>query len=153
LHFLNVAMKKEATVERRREPRVSPIRVRMHLSDRLGEGHLEDINNFGAFVTTDLDLMSGTRIDLEIDIPGQEERSMLPAVIVRRRAEVRYPDRSLPGGLGMRFVANNREELDRIRQTVITTLSLDLLGHGLKRGSAPGVEDTMAFGPSQLRPG
>jgi hypothetical protein len=106
---------------------------------------LEDINNFGAFVTTNLDLMSGTRIGLEIDIPGEPHAKLLPAVIVRRRAEVHYPDKSLPGGLGVKFVANTRDELDRIRQTVITTLSLYLLGHGLKRGSAPGAEETATF--------
>jgi hypothetical protein len=123
------------------------------LPGKLHEGHLEDINNFGAFVTTNLDLMSGTRIDLEIDIPGESQAKLLPAVIVRRRAEVHYPDKSLPGGLGMKFVANTREELDYIRQTVITTLSLDLLGHALKRGSAPGAEETSAFRVPNCRPG
>jgi hypothetical protein len=149
-------MKKEAIAERRREPRVRPenlIRVRLHMPDQLDEGHLEDINNFGAFVTTNLELMSGTRIDLEIEVPGEPQAKLLPAVIVRRRAEVHYPDRSLPGGLGMKFVANTQEELDHIRQTVITTLSLDLLGHGLKRGSAPGAEETSACAVPNGRPG
>ena len=149
-------MKEEDTVERRREPRVRPvshIRVRIHLPDRLDEGHLEDINNFGAFVTTNLDLKSGTRLDLEIAVPGEPETKLLPAVIVRRRAEVLHPDQSLRAGLGMKFVANTREELDHIRQTVITTLSLDLLGHGLKRGSAPGAEEAFAFGSPACRPG
>ena len=149
-------MKKEATKERRREPRVRPagvVRVRLHLPDQLHEGHLEDINNFGAFVTTNLELKSGTRINLEIEVPGEPRATTLPAVIVRRRAEVHYPDKSLPGGLGMKFVANTPEELDHIRQTVITALSLDLLGHGLKRGSAPGAEETIAFTAPSVRSG
>jgi hypothetical protein len=125
----------------------------MHLPGQLHEGQLEDINNFGAFVTTNLDLKSGTRINLVIEIPGEPQASTLPAVIVRRRAEVHFPDKSLPGGVGMKFVANTQEELDYIRQTVITTLSVDLLGHGLKRGSAPGAEETLVFSAPNFRSG
>jgi hypothetical protein len=140
---LPIEMKKE---ERRREPRVrpaGPIRVGIQLTDRLEEGYLEDINNFGAFVTTELSLRSGTRLNLAIHLPGEPEAKLLPAIVVRRRAEIEHAATCLPAGLGMKFIANTREELDFIRHTVITTLSLDLLGHGLRRGSAPSAEETV----------
>ena len=112
----------------------------------------EDINNAGAFVTTVSELKKGTQVLLEIEIPGELETKSLPAVIVRRRAEVCRPNCILPPGLGLKFVAQSEQELDLIRQTVTTMLAIDLLGHGAKPQEKDKPSDTVAYGRPFYRP-
>ena len=116
------------------------------------EGHLEDINNAGAFVATLTELNKGIQVLLEIEIPGELGGKRLPAVVVRRRAEVRRPSRILPPGLGLKFVAHTEEELDLIHQTVTTMLAVDLLGHGNPNNIEDNPNDTVAYGRPFYRP-
>ena len=148
-------MKNEATTERRREPRVKPqgpVPVRILCPGQTVEGHLEDINNAGAFVATLTELNKGTEVLLEIDIPGELDGKRLPAVVVRRRAEVRRPGRVLPPGLGLKFGAHTEEEIELIRQTVTTMLAVDLLGHGNRSNNEDNPNDTVAYGRPFYRP-
>ena len=149
-------MKEEtSTSEKRSEQRVEPVgpvRVRILLPGQDIEGQLEDINNAGAFVTTAIELKKGIQVLLEIEIPGELELKSLPAVVVRRRAEVCRPNRMLPPGLGLKFVAQTEHELELIRQTVMTMLAIDLLGHGSHQHNTNKPNDTVSYGRPFYRP-
>ena len=148
-------MKNEETAERRSEPRVEPkgpVRVRILGPGQTVEGQLEDINHAGAFVTTPAQLSKGTQVLIEIEIPGELDEKPLPAVIVRRRAEVTRPNRTLPPGLGLKFVAQTDKELELVHQTVTTLLAVDLLGHGSGNNNEHKPNDTVAYGRPFYRP-
>ena len=149
-------MKKDtATSERRAEQRVEPagpVKVKILLPGEEIDGRLEDINNAGAFVTTVIELKKGTQVLLEIEVPGEREVKSLPAVVVRRRAEVCRPNQVLPPGLGLKFTARTQQELELIRQTVMTMLAIDLLGHGGGQEKDNKPADTVAYGRPFYRP-
>lgn len=148
-------MKDEATPERRSEPRIAPERpvpVRILCSGQTVEGQLEDINNAGAFVATVTVLSKGTSVLLEIEIPGELDGKKLPAVIARRRTEASRPNRNLPPGLGLKFVAHTEKERELIRHTITTLLAIDLLGHGNRNDSEHKPNDTVAYGRPFYRP-
>jgi hypothetical protein len=149
-------MKKDtATSERRAEQRVEPagpVKVRILLPGEEIEGQLEDINNAGAFVTTITELKKGTQVLLEIEVPGEKAVKSLPAVVVRRRAEVCRPNQVLPPGLGLKFMAQTEHELELIRQTVMTMLAVDLLGHGGGKEKDNKPADTVSYGRPFYRP-
>jgi hypothetical protein len=148
-------MRKETTAERRGDLRVKPqgpVPVHILCPGQSIEGHLEDINNAGAFVTTATELSKGTHVLLEIEIPGELDGRPLPAVVVRRRAEVSRPNGVLPPGLGLKFVAHDDKELDLIHQTVTTLLAIDLLGHGNRNDDEQKPSDTVAYGRPFYRP-
>jgi hypothetical protein len=142
-------------MERRAQRRVQPsgpIRVHILSLGQMAEGTLEDINNAGAFVVTDLELKKGDRVQLEIAIPGEGDTKILPATVARRRAEVRRHKEVLPPGLGVKFVAQTQEDLDYIQQVVMRLLACDLLGQGSKRQYPPGPNDTVSYGRPFYRP-
>jgi hypothetical protein len=118
----------------------------------MADGTLEDINNAGAFVVTELDLKKGDRVQLEIEIPGEGDTKILSATVARRRAEVRRHQEILPPGLGLKFMAQTQEDLDYIQQVVVRLLALDLLGRGSKRYYPPGPNDTVSYGRPFYRP-
>jgi hypothetical protein len=143
-------MTKKATADRRGQARIQPgerFKVHILVEGREEEGFLEDINNTGAFVATKLRVNTGTRIHLSLELPHQSEPSVLQAVVARQREEVHRADSNIPAGLGIKFVADTEEELDRVHKAVTTAVTLDLLGHK-KRSPA----DTVAYGRPFYKP-
>lgn len=135
-------------MDRRLEPRIRPqgrIVVRIHVGpDRLEEGYLVDLNNAGAFVATPLQLENGTRLAVELLIPGIDEPRPLQAVVARCAPEFRGSSKVIPAGLGVAFVGTSAEERQLIQQMVTETLAIDLLGYGIE----PRPTDTIAVSPS-----
>ena len=142
-------MTNPATVDRRGQTRVQPEeRFKVHilaLGERT-EGYLEDINNVGAFVATSLELKKGTRVHLEIEIPGQRQPSVLPAFVARLRAGENDSQKTRPAGLGLMFIIDSDEDLLLVSQVVTTALAIDLLGQDKSKKRTGGPSDTLAYG-------
>jgi hypothetical protein len=94
------------------------------------DARLFDLNNLGAFVSTDLALEKGTTVDIEIALPGIKVPELVHAHVVRQAERFRRGDIVTPQGLGLRFLADNLREEERIRRIVMMTLTLDLLKYG-----------------------
>lgn len=155
LHDRARNMKRAPSRERRAAGRIRtsrPVRVRLLTTHVAAQGLLEDINNFGAFVTTTLELNTGTPVRLEIDIPGEPSRTALPAVVARRRSEVCHPRSILPPGLGLKFVAHTKEELELIHRTVNKTLAFSVLVQSNSKHDASDADAAGAFPRSFYRP-
>ncbi len=142
-------MTKPATVDRRGQTRIEPEeRFKVHilaLGERT-EGYLEDINNVGAFVATSLRLKKGTRIHLEIEIPGQTQPSVLQAFVARLRAGENDSQNTSPSGLGLMFITDSEEDLRLVSRVVTTALAIDLLGQDKSKKRAGGPSDTLSYG-------
>lgn len=123
-------------MDRRLEPRVKPqgrIVVRLHLGpEREEQGYLVDLNNVGAFVATPLQIDQGTRLTLELEIPGMDAARPLHAVVARCAPEIRGKTKVIPAGVGVAFVGTTAEERRLIQQLVTETLAIDLLGYGIE---------------------
>jgi Tfp pilus assembly protein PilZ len=118
--------------------------VRIHLGpDQCEDGYLVDLNNAGAFVATSLELEKGTRLAVELQIPGIEEPRPLQAVVARCSPEIRGASKVIPAGMGVAFVGATAEERQLIQQMVTETLAIDLLGYGIERRPT----DTIAARP------
>lgn len=142
-------MTKQATVDRRGQTQLQPDeRFKVHIlaPGERAEGYLEDINNVGAFVETNLGVKKGTRVHLEIEIPGQAQPSVLPAVVARLRTEGNDSQNTRPAGLGLMFITDSEEELRLVSQVVTTALAIDLLGHNEPKKSTHGPCDTVSYG-------
>jgi hypothetical protein len=132
----------QPAVERRREPRVQlDSHATVHIfnprepeagsvSPQEVDGKLFDVNSLGAFVATDLVIDPGSKLDLAIDIQGIERPNLVRAVVARTAEKVRHPGKISPAGLGLRFLAETQEELERIQRFVLETIMLDLLKYG-----------------------
>lgn len=97
---------------------------------KIAEGHLHDLNNYGALVATDLVLEKGFEILLELQVPGSPRPNPIRAVVARRADRIRNSEGVMPAGLGLCFLADSKDERERIRELVKTTLTLDLLDFG-----------------------
>jgi len=129
-------------VERRQQPRVQleeDLIVRIHkpsdhdaalINFSTRDAQLFDINNLGAFVSTDLALQKGASVDIEIELPGMQVPTLVHAQVARQAQRLQRGDRVTPRGLGLRFLAESFEEQERIRRIVMTTLILDLMKYG-----------------------
>ncbi len=149
-------MTNESVVDRRGQIRVHPeerFKVHILVLGERNEGYLEDINNVGAFVATTLDLKKGTRVHLELEIPGQPQPSTLPAVVARRRAERHDSQNTRPAGLGIMFITETEKDSRLVKQVVTTALAIDLLGQDKSKRRARGPSDTLAYGRPFYRPG
>lgn len=132
----------QPAVERRREPRVQlDSLAKVHIFNAQGQssgsgtsqevdGKLFDVNSLGAFVATDLVIEPGSQLDLAVEMQGIERPNLLRAVVARTAEKVRLPGRISPAGLGLRFLAQTQEELERIQRFVLETIMLDLLKYG-----------------------
>jgi hypothetical protein len=132
----------QPAVERRREPRVqldslATVHIFNAREPNAGladskevDGRLFDLNSLGAFVATDLVIDPGSKLDLAIDIQGIERPNLLRAEVARTADKVQYSGRISPAGLGLRFLAETQEELERIQRFVLETIMLDLLKYG-----------------------
>ncbi len=142
-------MTNPATIDRRGQTRVQPaeaFKVYILAHGERNEGYLEDINKVGAFVTTGLRLKKGTRVHLEIDIPGQAQPNRLPAFVARLRAEENDSRNARPAGLGLMFITESEEDLRLVSQVVTTALAIDLLGQDKSQRRTGGPSDTVAYG-------
>lgn len=136
-------------MDRRQQPRFQPeglMKVRIFAPGRLQEGYLVDLNNAGAFVATDLVLEKGTRVHLELTVPGEEHPCPVQAVVAHCSREIRSPKRVIPAGLGLAFVGQSQADRQLIQQIVMTALAVDLLGY-----KKPGPADTLAYGREVYR--
>jgi hypothetical protein len=100
------------------------------LNTSTSDGYLFDLNNLGAFVATEIDLKIGRPIDIVIDLPGMRLPAEVPALVARRADRIQRYDRIVPEGLGLRFIAESKEDEERIRRIVTMVLTLDLLKYG-----------------------
>lgn len=135
-------------VDRRRQPRVKPsgiIQVRLHHGDQVREGHLVDINQTGVYVATDLILERGVELELQVGIPGETDPRPVRARVARFKGEILDHRDPVPVGLGLEFLADNEDEARLIRETVNTTLALDLLGYGNRKHAEPKPTDTNVY--------
>jgi hypothetical protein len=99
----------------------------------VAERYLYDINNSGAFVATDLTLDRGCPIQVEIVTPGNTVLKPVSATV----AHCARDRENVPGGMGIRFLAETIEEHDRISDIVMSTLALDLLDFGYRKRKKP----------------
>lgn len=135
-------------IERRRQPRVKPsglIQVRILNGDVIGDGHLVDINQTGAYVATDFRVERGVEITLQVGIPGQCHPKPVRARVARFKGEILDHTDPVPVGIGLEFLAATEEEEALIRETVNTTVALDLLGYGNRKHAEPKPTDTNVF--------
>jgi hypothetical protein len=129
-------------IERRQQPRIQLEEdqiVRIHaprerytglVNFSITDGRLFDLNNLGAFVSTELSLEKGAAVDVEIALPGMRVPELVHALVARQAERFQRGDRTTPQGLGLRFLADNLREQERIRRIVMMTLTLDLLKYG-----------------------
>lgn len=135
-------------MERRSQPRVQTegvVRVRILAGGRLERGSLFDLNNAGAFIATDLVLEKGEKVHLELELPGDDEAQPLQAIVARCSGEIQGRKTTIPAGLGVVFIAKTSKERQLIQKVVMTTLALDLLGYGYRKGEGT-KEDTVPPG-------
>lgn len=136
------ALDRPIATERRRQRRVSlsgTTKVRIIAPSKkqngiagvkVAEGYLRDLNNYGAFVATDLVLARGSQILLELEVPGSSRPKPMRAEVARHAQRTRNNESVVPAGIGVCFLADSKDESERIRELVKTTLTLDLLDFG-----------------------
>jgi hypothetical protein len=98
----------------------------------LADGYLYDLNLYGAFIATDLDLARGSPIELGLVIPGSSQPT-LHALVARRAGRTRGGRGVVPAGLGVSFVARTNDERERIHLLVTAIVTLDLLDYGYEK--------------------
>ena len=106
-------------------------------------GRVIDLNNAGAFVATDLVLETNTAVEVELQIPGENESLPLKAVVARCTEEVEGKTRVIPAGLGLVFITDTVMEREFIQKAVLETLKGALATTRMNRSSAPATDETV----------
>ena len=106
-------------------------------------GRVIDLNNAGAFVATDLVLATNTAVEVELQIPGNDESLPLKAVVARCTEEVEGKARIIPAGLGLVFITDTVMEREFIQKAVLETLKGALATTRMNRSSAPATDETV----------
>lgn len=115
--------------ERRRHPRIPVdqlMEVLLVADDVETVGRVVDLNNAGAFVATDLVLEKGTKIQVELRLPGVDKSLPLQALVARRIEAVEGRHHTIPAGLGLVFLTTNVMERSFVQMAVLEALKSSL---------------------------
>lgn len=132
--------------ERRRQRRIPVEHVmeaRLVVDGAETLGKVIDLNNAGAFVACDLVLDKNTAVEVELQIPGDDQSLPLKAVVARRTEEIAGKTRVMPGGLGLVFITDNARERAFIQKAVLEALKGTRAMRRMNLSSAPATDENV----------
>lgn len=108
--------------KRRRFVVESRMEARLHVDGSVTRGDVDDVNNFGAFIATELVLEKNAALRVELCVPDVDEPLLIKAVVARNAERIEGPRGVMPAGLGVMFIADSEKEERFIQKAVIVVL-------------------------------
>jgi uncharacterized protein (TIGR02266 family) len=104
---------------KRKHPRISPLLVRTDFSHGPGgkvfKGYVTNLSYGGAFLATQEVVPVGSTVQLWITLPWQVGQVDVEAKVVWRRAEAERSEGNPSAGMGLEFVALEREVTEKLK--------------------------------------